>query len=46
MVWSTAQAAAVADDAQTRLAKLEALHERGVLTDEEFETQRAKLEPS
>jgi hypothetical protein len=44
MVWSTAQAPAAADDARTRLAKLEALHERGVLTDEEFEAQRAKLE--
>jgi hypothetical protein len=46
MVWNTMQAPAVSDDAQTRLAKLEALHARGVLTDDEFEAQRAKLEPS
>jgi len=43
MVWSTVPAA---DDTQTRLAKLEALRDRGVLTDAEFEAQRAKPEPS
>lgn len=44
MVWSTAQAPSPADDAQARLARLEALRDRGVLTEAEFEAQRAKLE--
>jgi hypothetical protein len=37
---------AAADDASTRLVKLEALRQRAILTDAEFEPQRTRLEGS
>ena len=46
LVWATAPAAAAADGPEepaTRIAKLEGLRASGVLTDEEFEAQKAKL---
>ncbi len=44
IVWSTEPTRTPASDPDERLAKLEELRNRGVLTDAEFEVQRAKLE--
>jgi Short C-terminal domain len=43
MAQAGAGAAAAASDPADQLTKLAALHERGVLTDEEFATQKAKI---